>query len=219
MTSRRQIGSEERQFLRLPGPLGRLILERPASAEALLEDLDDDHPEAESLIPYWADPWPSAEGLIRFLASSRRPRPRGEALELGAGLGLLGLAALRLGWDLSLSEFHPQALPWLRRNLEINGFSPERALTLDWREAPPRRWRTILASDVLYERPFAGQIADFLEAALEPGGRAWIAEPGRPIADEGIALLAARFDLRLRVSRSRVESRWWPIRILEIHRA
>ncbi len=218
MTSRRQIRSEERQILRLPGGLGRLILERPGSAETLLEALDDEHPEAEALIPYWADPWPSAEGLIRFLMSSRGPRPRGEALELGSGLGLLGLAALRLGWDLQLSEFHPQALPWLRRNLEINGFSTKRALALDWRQAPPKRWKTILASDVLYEKPFAEQIAVFLQAALEPGGRAWIAEPGRPIADEGIALLAARFELRLRASRSRVEGRWWPIRILEIAR-
>ncbi|MBC8368053.1 hypothetical protein H8E52_11630 [bacterium] len=217
MTSRRQFGSEKRQVLRLPGRLGTLRLERPGSAESLLNAMDDSHPEAEYLIPYWADCWPSAEGLLRYLL--RIPCPRGSSLEIGAGLGISGMGALRRGWNLQISDFHPESLPWLKHNLTSNGHAAQRVLRLDWRETPPRRWKNILASDVLYERVFAPQIADFLDAALEEDGRALIAEPGRPIAEEGIALFATRFKLRLRPSRSRVEGRWWPIRVLEIRKS
>ncbi len=194
-----------------------LRLERPGSAENLLDAMDDSHPDAESLIPYWADRWPSTEGLLRYLL--RIPCPRGPSLEIGAGLGISGMGALRRGWDLQISDFHPESLPWLKRNLINNGHSAQRAMHLDWREAPPRKWKNILASDVLYERVFAPQIADFLDAALDKGGRAIIAEPGRPVADEGIALLASRFNLRLRSTRSRAEGRWWPIRVLEIRKS
>ncbi len=217
MTSRRQFGSEERQVLRLPGPLGLLRLDRPGSAETLLDAMDDSHPEAESLIPYWADRWPSAEGLLRFLLTF--PCPRGPSLEIGAGLGISGMGALRRGWNLQISDFHPDSLPWLKHNLRANGHSVQRAMQLDWREAPPQKWKNILASDVLYERVFAPQIADFLDAALEVDGRAIIAEPGRPVADDGIELLASRFRVRVHPSRSRVDQRWQRIRILDITRA
>jgi ETFB lysine methyltransferase len=195
-----------------------LRLSRPGSADDLLEAMDPDDPQAEGLIPYWADPWPSAEGLLRFLSSSRGPRRPGSSLEIGAGLGFLGMGILRLGWDLSLSDFHPESLPWLRRNLVANGFSPKRALQLDWRQKPPGRWKSILASDVLYEKSFAAEIADFLEEALLPGGHAWFAEPGRPIAEDGLRLLTQRFKGRIHFSRSRTDGRWKRINILELRR-
>jgi len=214
--SSRKRGSEERQSLRLPGRLGRLSLSRPGSAETLLDLLDPADPESESLIPYWADAWPSAEGLLRFLASPKGPRMRGRGLEIGAGLGILGMGALRMGWNLELSDFHPDSLYWLRLNLAANGFEVKRALGLDWREPPPKRWPVILASDILYEAPFAADLAKFLGAVLEPGGKAWIAEPGRSVAEAGIELLSRRFTLRIHRSRSRAEGSWKPIRVIEL---
>lgn len=202
--------------MRLPGRLGKLKLLTPPGIDPLLERMDTDADDAEDRIPYWAEAWPSSEALIRFLLSPRAPRRPGPALELGSGLGLAGMAALRLGWDLQLSDFHEDAVALLRGNLARNGWPADRALRLDWRRPPPSRWRSIIASDVLYERPFAPALAVFLEDALLPGGRAWIAEPGRPIAEEGIALLAERFRLRTHASRSRVEGRWRPVRILEL---
>jgi len=187
--------------------------------DPLLEALDENAPDAEERIPYWAEPWPSGEALIRFLLSEQAPRRPGPVLDLGCGLGLAGMAALRRGWDVELADFHEDAVELLRENLALNGWDPGRARRLDWRRPPPRRWRTVLAADVLYEAPFAAQLADFLDAALEPGGRALIAEPHRPVAEEGLTLLAARFAGRLRAGRSRAGGRWRPVRILQLRKA
>jgi hypothetical protein len=52
---------------------------------------------------------------------------------------------------------------------------------LDWRNLPSTlgRFDVVVASDVLYERPYGPLVARVLDAALAPGGLAVIADPGR----------------------------------------
>ncbi len=200
----------------LPGPSAPLRLLCPPSVDALLDRLDPDEPGAEERIPYWAEHWPSADALLRWLVAGRGPRRPGKALELGCGLGRLGMAALRMGWDLQLSDRDPEALALLRINLERNGLSPNRALRLDWRESAPERFDTILAADILYEQIFTDQIAAFLKDALNPGGRAFIAEPWRPVAEPAVAAFARSFRMRMIPLRARVGKCWRPVRLLEL---
>lgn len=185
---------EER--LRLPGLPGVLRLLRPPSVDALLDRLDPAAPGAEERIPYWAELWPSSLALAAWLLAGRGPRRPGPSLELGCGLGLVGLVALRLGWDLELADRDPSACALARLNLARNGFDPERVRRLDWNAAPLARYATVLAADILYERAFADPLARFLGAALTTDGRAYIAEPGRAVAAPCLERLAADFALR-----------------------
>src|SRR5262249_41211965 len=74
-----------------------LLIERPAQSDRLL-----DHPavheafDRDEYMPYWADLWPAARMLAKAIL--REPwTPGGEALEIGCGLGLPGVAALAMG--------------------------------------------------------------------------------------------------------------------------
>ncbi len=200
----------------LPGPAAPLRLLRPPSVDELLDRLDPDEPGAEERIPYWAEHWPSADALLRWMASGRGPRRPGRALELGSGLGSVGMAALRQGWDIRLSDRDPEALALLRVNLARNGLDPDRALHLDWRSPSHGRFDTIIAADILYERIFVEELERFLIGSLSADGRALIAEPWRPVAEAAVALFARTFRMKIHPLRARVEGRWRPVRLLEL---
>ncbi len=210
------LGEGRLRIVRLAGLQTPLRLLTPPSVDELLDRIDVSAPDAEDRIPYWAELWPSGAGLAHWLLAGGGPRRPGRALEIGCGLGLVGLVALRLGWDIVLSDRDETACLWAARNLALNGFDPDRVRRLDWREAAAERFDSILGADVLYERAFAPPLLRFLDSALAPGGRALLAEPGRPVAEDALALFAERGTLRIHAGRCRVRGRWRPLRILEI---
>ena len=207
-----------RARLRLPGFPTPVHLHRPPSVDALLERLDPADPDAEQRIPYWAELWPSAVGLAAWLAAGGGPRRPGRALELGCGLGLAGLVALRLGWDLELADRDPEACAVAEANLRLNGLDPRRVRCLDWNDPPPVRYDTVLGADLLYERAFAEPLVRWLDAALNARGRALLVEPGRAVGAACVDALAARFAVSERRLRARVDDRWRPLRLVTLRR-
>jgi predicted nicotinamide N-methyase len=156
---------------------GRAVsLERPRSADELISEADFAKDER---LPYWADIWPSSTALaasvIRIPGKGRR------ALELGCGVGLVTIAALRAGFDVLATDYYADALLFTRRNSRrVMGREPVTQL-VDWRAFPANlgRFDLLLASDVLYERAYATLVADAIMASLAPGGVALVADPGR----------------------------------------
>jgi predicted nicotinamide N-methyase len=148
----------------------------PRDAEVLISE--DDFARDERL-PYWADLWPSAVALAGLVA---RSDGRGRRfLELGCGSGLVSAAALRVGFDVTATDYYADALAFARLNgLENAGRPPETRL-LDFRHPPGDigRFEVVAAADVLYERPYGPLVAVAIGAALAAGGTAWIADPGR----------------------------------------
>lgn len=155
---------------------GLVTLERPRSADDLISEADFVRDER---LPYWADLWPSSTALAGVVAALDGRGRR--ALELGCGLGLVTIAALRAGFDVLATDYYEDALLFARRNaLRATGREPATRL-VDWRALPRELgpFDLVLASDVLYERPYATLVADAIVATLSPGGVALIADPGR----------------------------------------
>lgn len=108
--------------------------------------------------------WISGRALARFVAEGRCPAVRGaRCIELGAGLGAVGIAAAMAGGASSVVlTDKAEMLPLLRRNIELNGLATSsggctcRAEELRWGEAPPREewgaggFDVVLAADVVY---------------------------------------------------------------------
>lgn len=162
---------------------------RPRDAEELIDEEDFVRDER---LPYWAALWPSAIVLAAELA---RHRPGGGTLlELGCGLGLVSIAAMRRGHRVVASDYYADALRFTRVNAwRALGREPETML-LDWRQLPVTlgRFERVVAADILYERPYAGVVAEVLERALAPGGLATIADPGRVAVESFLEEAAAR---------------------------
>jgi predicted nicotinamide N-methyase len=155
---------------------GDVELETPRSADELINEIDFERDER---LPYWADVWPSSVALGGVVAALDGNGKR--ALELGCGLGLVTIAALRAKFEVIATDYYEDALLFARRNgLSATGREPRTRLA-DWRNFPPDlgTFDLVLASDVLYEREYATLVADAIVASLAPGGVALVADPGR----------------------------------------
>lgn len=167
-------------------PLGDgrdVLVARPRDSEALLDEEAFDA--RDEYLPYWAELWPSAIALARAVA--RRSLRGRRVLELGAGLGLPGLAAAVGGARVTVTDWAPEAIVAAQDNAARNGVEVE-ALVSDWRDASElvarAPWDLVLLADVLYEE----RNVDALLALLPRlGGEILLADPDRAIAARFLA--------------------------------
>jgi predicted nicotinamide N-methyase len=169
-------------------PMGPVVIEKPRDPDDLISEADFVRDER---LPYWADLWPSAIVLASFVeerlgavgasgeASAGGAAPR--AFELGCGLGLVTVAAVRAGYRVTATDYYEDALLFTARNtLRATGQTPEVQM-VDWRALPSELGHAelVLAADVLYEPDYGPLVAQVIKRLLAPGGRAFIADQGR----------------------------------------
>jgi len=164
------------------GPL-RLELFHVSDPNTLSDSLDPLEFEEDERFPYWAELWPSGVALASHIARADGPWET-DAIELGCGAGLAGVTAALRGARVLFTDFEPDALAFARANHALNLGRPGSTGLLDWR-SPPEGLSAplVLASDVLYERRFLEPFLRTLGQVVTPGGVAYVAEPGRKIAE------------------------------------
>ncbi len=91
--------------------------------------------EADEYLPYWTELWPAARMLAKVILQEPLT-PGTEALEIGCGLGLPGVAALARGLKVIFSDCDATALRFAADNARLNGFDDFRLLQMDWRQPP-----------------------------------------------------------------------------------
>ncbi len=176
----------------------------PANYESLVDD-----PrvvarfERDEYMPYWAEFWPAsrllAEEIAGWPAASAEDPPL--LLELGCGLGLVGLVAISRGYRAVLSDYDDDALAFVRESAALNGLPPPETRFIDWRESYDElRPARIVAAEILYERRHLAPVAEFIRRHLAPGGAALICDNWRSVAD-GFAEAAQRAGLRVETRR------------------
>jgi predicted nicotinamide N-methyase len=138
--------------------------------------------------PYGLMLWASALALAQRLDTEPRIVVGRRVLELGAGIGLVGLVAQALGAQVTQTDYHPDALALCRLNAErnrISGIAVERG---DWREWPTDLgdFPVVLGADILYDRALHPVLAALLPRVVAPGGHILLADPLRPQALEFI---------------------------------
>ncbi len=152
------------------------VLRKPANADHLISEADYVMDER---LPYWADLWPSSRQLATTLL---REQGNGRTLlELGCGLGLPSIAALRAGFDVTSTDYYEDALQVTRANAGRNlGVEPHVRM-VNWRQWPDDfgPFDVIVAADVIYEPEYAVLVASCIARALSADGEAIIADPGR----------------------------------------
>ncbi len=152
---------------------------RPAVPDEFLDDPEvlaasqrDDY------MPYWPYLWPAAMSMARAVV--RTDWQSGvAALEIGAGIGLVGLAALSRGVRVTFSDSQQTAVELALHNAHQNGFANARGTLLDWRHPREEQFSVILGCDVVYETCHHRPILDLLERMLDEDGVCWIGDPGR----------------------------------------
>lgn len=173
-------------------PRGPIELWRPPRAEALLERMIEGEIDPDEKLPYWADLWPAAVGLAEAIADGTVGVAPGQRwMELGAGLGLVSLAAARQGARVVATDWIDESLCYVRASAERAGLEVETRV-LDWRGPPSDLSPShVLASDVLYEARNGPWLKALLERWRKPGFELWLADPGRAHVEPFLASLDA----------------------------
>ncbi len=181
-----------------------LTIVETVDAYALLDRLLDREPDSHPRFPYWAEVWPAALGLSRWLFERRLPAV--DAVELGCGLGLVGITLARLGWRVEATDYVEDALIFTTHNAVRNRAGPGHQVAyLDWRHPVGKPRECLVASDIAYEPRDHPNLNRLLKSLLKPGGRLYLSDPRRPVAANFISGLRDRgFDH----SRETVAVRW-----------
>jgi predicted nicotinamide N-methyase len=190
------IGPLRVERVELPGTTESLLISRPVDFDRLIDDAAAD---PEQNLPYWAELWPSGVAMAGKI--TREPAiVRGRrVLELGCGLGVTAVAALRAGADLLVTDYSPEALALCSLNALDQAGTQPKTLRVNWRDPDPTMqhaasegFPVVLAADVLYERRDVDPLLTLVERVVAPDGELWLAEPGRPPAARFLESIGAR---------------------------
>lgn len=171
----------------LTGTILKVIL--PAVPDAFLEDpgVLAAH-ERDGYMPYWAYVWPASLHMAKAILS--RPWPKGTpVLELGAGIGLVGLAAAHAGYPTTITDYDPVAVDLAVWNARHAGLTNVTGLCLDWREPFTEQFPVLLGCELLYEDRNHELLIQLLDRMLARDGVAWFGDGGRVRADRFTSLL------------------------------
>lgn len=133
--------------------------------------------------PFWATTWRAAAGLDAFM--DRLSLEGTRVLELGCGTGHVGIAAARRGAIVTMTDGVDDPLVLVRRSIEPLKPPPTLGrlrFGIDRLDVAP--FPIIFGSDVTYLRTLWPQLEDCLRDHLAPGGRVYLSDPFRFIADE-----------------------------------
>ena len=190
------VGPLRQDRVHLPDTEESLVISRPVDYDRLIDDAAAD---PEQNLPYWAELWPSGVALAAKITRCPQIVQGTRLLELGCGLGVTAIAALRAGADLLVTDYATEALALCSLNaLDQAGRTPG-TLQVNWRDPSPALldaagdgFPVVLAADVLYERRDVGPLLALCERLVAPGGELWLAEPGRPPAVRFLEAIRAR---------------------------
>jgi predicted nicotinamide N-methyase len=180
----------------LPGTTESLRISRPVDYDRLIDDAAAD---PEQNLPYWAELWPSGVALAAKITRQPEIVQGRRVLELGCGLGVTAIAALRAGADLLVTDYSSEALALCSLNALDQAGTQPKTLRVNWRDpglslhAAARDWfPVVLAADILYESRDVDPLLTLVQRVVAPGGELWLAEPGRPPAARFVESIGAR---------------------------
>ena len=172
-----------------------------------IEQLVDAEPVACLDLPFWAKVWEASFVLAHFIG--RQPAvPGRRILEIGAGIGIVGVHAALCGHDITITDNNDDALLFARAHVLLNGCPQAAVRHLDWRipdlEQP---YDMILGADVVYDRRSYGDLVRFLKRALAPDGIIFLAKNEQFQATAFLAALTESFEFKQTVQTIRSQDR------------
>ncbi len=138
--------------------------------KAHIEALEQKASPGEKLeLPFWARIWPTSI-LLSYVVQKMPVAPGPELLEIGAGIGICGLAAAKAGFRATITDIDPDATLFTHINiLKNNLLGQAKAALADFTETRLNTtYDVIIGSEVLYMEPTYRALVKFLDAHLKP---------------------------------------------------
>ena len=161
-------------------PEVRLHVAHPGSGLRRLTEASSGAP------PYWAYHWAGGTVLARHLLDTPETVRGRRMLDLGAGSGMVGIAAALAGAArVTASEIDPHAIAAIRLNGALNGVAVE-TLADDLLDGPPPAGIDLIAvGDLFYSKRLATRVAAYLGRCRAAGIEVLVGDPGRTFLPRG----------------------------------
>ncbi|MGY5883325.1 class I SAM-dependent methyltransferase [Modestobacter lacusdianchii] len=144
--------------------------------------------------PFWAAAWPGGQALARHVIDHPELVAGRRVLDLGAGSGLVAVAALQAGAaGVLASDVDPYSHAAVALNAEVNGVAGIE-LAGDVLDDEPAV-DVVLAGDVCYDREMTARVLPFLGAAWLRGATVLLGDPGRAYVPKEGLLAQAEYDV------------------------
>jgi predicted nicotinamide N-methyase len=133
-----------------------------------------------TIFPYWAKIWGSSDALVEFLFEEPIWIENKQVLEIGAGIGLPSLSIASKAHKIIVSDYAPDAVLLLQKNIENLKITNALALRIDWNNVSEDIVAdTILLSDTNYEPDAHNSLVLLIEKFINKGSTIILATPNR----------------------------------------
>lgn len=148
--------------------------------------------------PLWAKIWPAGVVLAGHMAHLP-PDPGRRVLEIGAGMGLVGIVAADHGHRVRVTDFNPDARNFARANAALNGCETLTVAALDWNHPQPQdSCDLLIGSEVIYKEEDVDNLLGLFAMCLKPGGRILLAEEVRSTLDGFLSKANEKYRMGIR---------------------
>ena len=201
----------EEKSVKIRGRSFTLIV--PKSIEAYIDSSDPLHD-----FPLWAKSWEASWVLADYLAGLP-PEPGNRFLEIGCGLGLVGVVAASFGHKVVMTEHNPDAIEFARVNAEMNHCADLEIIDLDWNSPSLYgRFDCIVGSEVVYHEKDFEPLRNLFERLLKPGGEVILCEGFRKTSLDFFKEMQRHFDLRAQQKSIRSPEKTVPVILCRMKR-
>jgi len=133
-----------------------------------------------TIFPYWAKVWASADTLVQFLREEPAWIQNKIVLEIGAGIGIPSLSIAAQTDKIVISDYAPDAVALLQKNIEHLKLNNASATCIDWNHISEDVIAdTILLSDTNYEPAVHENLTLLVEKFINKGSTILLATPNR----------------------------------------
>lgn len=164
----------------------------PRSLEQFLDPEDPLHQ-----FPLWSKIWEASLLLAHRLAATT-PVAGQSWLELGAGIGVVGIVAAAFQHDITITEYDAHALNFIRANAHLNQCPQDRIMSLDWLQpALTRRFDRIVGSELIYNEKDFPALGTLFKTLLKPNGEILLAGEARQTNRVFLDLMQTDFHIEI----------------------
>lgn len=125
--------------------------------------------------PLWIKIWEASIVLMEHLYEADIEKDA-DILEIGAGMGIIGLMLGARGYRVTITDNNEDALVLLEKNVEHNGLDNVRVQKLDWNQPGGfGSFDMIYGAELIYRESDIDPVIGMMNSMLAPGGRAILA--------------------------------------------
>ena len=166
--------------------------------------------------PLWAKIWHAGVVLAGHL-SSMPVDPDKKFLEIGSGIGVIGIVAAEAGHNVTITDYNADALSFARANTHINNCRHIKVDRLDWKQPDlDGHFDYIVGSEVIYRKEDISLLQQLFQQYLNPDGKVLLVEEMRETVSEFCRQMDRHYNISIRKNRLRSDKEESMVLLIEL---